>query len=291
MMNTNRYFSFSRFGQLLKHDLVELWKSYFRALCLMFLTSLIVYYMAMGTYNILRIKEIADVERYVDFHFTVFAFLYVFYVLIKASQFMEPLYTKEARIRYLMLPATSLEKFISRVLGVTVVPTVIFVVAVLLADVVHFAIYPFFPNLSEGFKIWIVPELWEKLLTTSVLSEYVGYVGLLPSIELAHASLGMYILLIASCIHSIFILAGNLFGKYGMSVIVLILVLTSRFGVPFYDTSKILADWGLTVIYENGEGLAIYMMNVVCLCLNVFIWWLNYKIFSRKQVVQPKFSL
>ena len=288
MMNTNRYFSFSRFGQLLKHDLVELWKSYFRALCIMFLTSLIIYYMAMGTYNFLRFKEIADVERYVDFHFTVFAYLYVFYMLIKASQFMEPLYTKEARIRYLMLPATSLEKFISFVLGVTVVPTVIFVVAVLLADVVHFAIYPFFPNLSEGFKIWVVPELWEKLLTILVPGESVG---LPANIELAHVSLVLYIFLVASCIHSIFILAGNLFGKSGITAIVLILVLTSQFGIPLYHHFRVLVDWCLTVIHENGEGLAIYMINVVCLCLNVFIWWLNYKIFSRKQVVQPKFSL
>lgn len=287
-MNTNRYFSLSRFGLLLKHDLIELWKSYFRALCIMFLGTLVVYYMGMRTYNILTISnsDIADVESYIKFHVTIFTFFYAFYLLIKAAQFMEPLYTKEARIRYLMLPATSLEKFISRALGVTLIPTVIFVAAILLADVVRFAIYPFFPNLPEEFKIWVVPELWKELMTTSAVSESVGLsVNIKPTL----VALITYSFLIASCLHSICILVGILFGRQGVSVIVIIVTLSTCWGFPLY--SKALTDWGLDVMCENGGSIATYMINLVCLSLNIFIWWLSYKIFSRKQVIQPKFSL
>ena len=50
-MSTNRYFSLSRFGLLLKHDLLENWKSYVRSFCIIFLTALAVFYMALYTYS------------------------------------------------------------------------------------------------------------------------------------------------------------------------------------------------------------------------------------------------
>ena len=273
-MNTNRYFSLSRFGLLLKHDLLELWKSYFRSFCILFLGALVVYYMVLQAHSILCMTNAnPDVKSYIGSHY--FAFFYSCYMVLKTTQFTELLNTKEGRIRQLMLPASSLEKFISRALGVTVVPTILFIVAILLADVVHFAFYPFFPNLPDEFKVWVVPELWKVFF-----SESTG----INSGEV------LYVTLTALLGHSICILFGNVFDRHGFIAFVGLSGIVSIFGRNLIDETGDLVDWGLTFIHENGGGIAC-LINAACFCLLVFIWWLSYKIFSRKQVIQPKFRL
>jgi hypothetical protein len=282
-MNTNRYFSFSRFGLLLKHDLLELWKSYFRSFCILFILALVVYYWALQSSFIVSINNsYLNVEGYIKFHYAIFAFFYSFYMLIKATQFTELLNTKEGRIRQLMFPASSLEKFISRALGVTVVPTILFIVAILLADVVHFAFYPFFLILPEEFKVWVFPELWKELLSS--FSESTGMSANIISGEV------LYVTLTALLGHSIFILFGNVFERHGFIAVVGLSGIVSIFNRKFIGGTIDLEDWGLTFIHENGGGIAC-LINAACFCLLVFIWWMSYKVFSRKQVIQPKFRL
>ena len=283
-MNTNRYFSFSRFGLLLKHDLLELWKSYFRSFCILFLGALVVYYMAFRAPFIVSINNsYPNVDGYIKFHYVIFFFFYYCYMVLKATQFTELLNTKECRIRQLMFPASSLEKFISRALGVTVVPTILFIVAILLADVVHFAFFTFFPNLPEEFKVWVFPELWKELLSS--FSESTGMSANIISGEV------LYVTLTALLGHSIFILFGNVFERHGFIAVVGLSGIVSIFNRKFIGGTIDLADWGLTSILESGGGLEVYLINAACFCSILFIWGLSYKIFSRKQVIQPRFRL
>ena len=84
-MKTNRYFSFSRFGLLLKHDLLENWKSYVRAFCIIFLGALVVYYMALRTYTIISIDHAHyGMINYIRYQCIIFALVYSFYMLVKA---------------------------------------------------------------------------------------------------------------------------------------------------------------------------------------------------------------
>ena len=283
-MNTNRYFSLSRFGLLLKHDLLELWKSYFRSFCILFILALVVYYLALPSYTIISIDPAhSGMISYIGYHLGIFTFAYSLYMLLKASQFTELLNTKEGRIRQLMLPATSLEKFVSRALGVTVVPTILFIVAILLADVVHFAFFPFFPNLPEELKIWVVPELWKELCAISVADKSAT---LLVTMNMVH----LYVTLTPLIAHSIFVLFGNIFERHGFIAVVGLSSIVSIFNRKFIGGTIDLEDWGLTFIHENGGDIAC-LINAACFCLLVFIWWLSYKVFSRKQVIQPKFRL
>ena len=283
-MNTNRYFSLSRFGLLLKHDLLELWKSYFRSFCILFLGALVVYYMVLQAHSILCMTNAnPDVKSYIGSHYAIFAFFYYCYMVLKATQFTELLNTKECRIRQLMFPASSLEKFISRALGVTVVPTILFIVAILLADVVYFAFYPFFPILPEEFKVWVFPELWKELLSS--FSESTGMSANIISGEV------LYVTLTALLGHSIFILFGNVFERHGFIAFVGLLGIVSILNRKFIGGTIDLADWGLTSILESGGGLEVYLINAACFCSILFIWGLSYKVFSRKQVIQPKFRL
>jgi hypothetical protein len=284
-MNTNRYFSLSRFGLLLKHDLLELWKSYFRSFCILFILALVVYYLALPSYTIISIDPAhSGMISYIGYHLGIFTFAYSLYMLLKASQFTELLNTKEGRIRQLMLPATSLEKFVSRALGVTVVPTILFIVAILLADVVHFAFFPFFPNLPEELKIWVVPELWKELCAISVADKSAT---LSVTMNMVH----LYVALTPLIAHSIFVLFGNIFERHGFIAVVGLSSIVSIFNRKFIGGTIDLADWGLTFIHENGGGIATCLINAACLCSILFIWGLSYKVFSRKQVIQPKFRL
>lgn len=289
-MNTNRYFSLSRFGLLLKHDLLENWKSYFRAFCIIFLTALAVYFMALYSYSHLLNDDVLDigVKDYIRFQIVIFAFFYCLYMLIKASQFTELLNTKEGRIRQLMLPATSLEKFISRALGVTIVPTILFMVALPLADMAHFAFFPFFPHLPEELKIWVVPELWKEVCAIPVVSTSTG---LSATINSAYEASAIYVILSTLVSHSIFILFGNIFEKHAFIIVVLLSSVSSLFGTSIFKYSGVISDSGLEVINESGGVFETYLRNGACFCLLVFIWWLSYKVFSRKQVIQPKFRL
>ena len=285
-MSTNRYFNLSRFGLLLKHDLLEMWKSYVRAFCIIFLTALAVYYLALRVYSIISIDHAHyGMINYIRYHLGIFTFAYSLYMLLKASQFTELLNTKEGRIRQLMLPATSLEKFISRALGVTVVPTILFIVAILLADVVHFAFFPFFPNLPEESKIWVVPELWKELCAIPVV---IPPTGLLGTINSSHA---LYVILSALISHSFFILFGNIFDRNGFIAIVVVSCVVSFFRRSIYENTSVLYDSVLAFIYEYPGGFGTYLINGACFCLLIFIWWLSYKVFSRKQVIQPRFRL
>lgn len=283
-MSTNRYFSLSRFGLLLKHDLLELWKSYFRSFCILFILALVVYYLALQSYTIISIDPAhSGMINYIGYHLGIFTFAYSLYMLLKASQFTELLNTKEGRIRQLMLPATSLEKFVSRALGVTVVPTILFIVAILLADVVHFAFFPFFPNLPEESKIWVVPELWKELCAISVADKSAT---LSVTMNMVH----LYVTLTPLIAHSIFVLFGNIFERHGFIAVVGLSGIVSIFNRKFIGGTIDLEDWGLTFIYENGGGIAC-LINAACFCSILFIWGLSYKVFSRKQVIQPKFRL
>lgn len=290
-MSTNRYFSLSRFGLLLKHDLLENWKSYVRSFCIIFLTALAVFYMALYTYSHLLSFENphANVRAYIRYQCYILAFAYSFYMLIKASQFTELLNTKEGRIRQLMFPATSLEKFISRTLGVTVVPTILCIVAVLLADVVHFAFFPFFPNFPEEYKIWVVPEVWKELWANSAF--IIAPTGFSTIINSSQTASVLYVALTPLLAHSIFILFGNIFERNGFIAIVVLSSVSSLLGRSIFKHARTLSDSVLASINEYGGGFESYLINGACLCLLIFIWWLSYKVFSRKQVIQPKFRL
>ena len=288
-MSTNRYFSLSRFGLLLKHDLLENWKSYVRAFCIIFLGALVVYYMALRTYTIISIDHPHyGMIDYIGYHLGIFAFFYCFYMLIKASQFTELFNTKEGRIRQLMFPATSLEKFISRALGVTVVPTILFMVALLLADVAHFAFFPFFPDLPEELKIWVVPEMWKELCTIPVVDTSTI---LSVNINSVCAASALYLILSALISHSIFILFGNIFERHGFIAVVVLSFVSSLLGRSIFKHVSTLDDSVLAFINEYGGSFGPYLRNGACFCLLIFIWWLSYKIFSRKQVIQPRFRL
>ena len=135
-MNTNRYFSFSRLGLVMKRDFMENWKTNLYLFLGVFLAFLGVYLLQMYDYNDSVHGGVLDayqtVDRYVSHHTAAFAGIIAFLLFYFASETMRNMRTKEQRLSYLMLPATKLEKFVSRALYVTVGMFVMILLASLL---------------------------------------------------------------------------------------------------------------------------------------------------------------
>ena len=163
-MNTKSYFSFSRLALVMKRDLMENWKMNLYIFLGFFLAFLGVYLFQMYDYSDYDgIPTAYQVERYISHHTETFSIITSCLLFYFASESMRNMRTKEQRLSYLMLPATKLEKFVSRALFVTIGIFVMILLASLLAEAVHWAFMPFFENLPDKFKICVWPEVWEEI--------------------------------------------------------------------------------------------------------------------------------
>ena len=148
-MSTNNCFNFSRLGLVMMRDLMENWKKNLYALLGLTFAFLITYLAMMGSYED---ASISALKAYVDSHVESFAIISFFALVFYASLIMNNMQTKEARLSYLMLPASPLEKFIARALYVTMGIVLMIFVASLLAEAAHWLFMPFFKDLPEELK-------------------------------------------------------------------------------------------------------------------------------------------
>lgn len=286
-MNISQYFSFPRFILVVRRDFMENWKYNLRVFGGIFLGCMFVYLLAMCNYT--RVFE--NSRTYIDFHAAMISTFYTFMLLGQASQFMIHMRTKEARISNLMLPATSLEKFISRALFVTLGIMIMFIVASFLADVIHLAFIPFFPDLPNELNTLLWPEYWgnsieSRIPEVSIDSMALKTVGVFPVL------LGVGTMILFSCLHAIYILGGNLFGKNAFLITTIFVFLLGYVGIKICDiiVPMVSVEWCEDFIRSNGEG-HLGWGRLFVWCFNAFIWYVSYLIFSRQQVVKSKFRL
>jgi hypothetical protein len=310
-MNANRYFSFSRLGLVMKRDFMENWKTNLYLFLGVFFAFLGVYLLQMYDYNDSIHGGVLDayqtVECYVSHHTAAFAGVTSFLLVYFASETMRNMRTKEQRLSYLMLPATKLEKFVSRALFVTVGIFVMILLASLLAEAVHWAFMPFFENLPDKFKICVWPEVWDEIWemispfkTRKVILAPLDYNNLpetLPWVEKSMFFEFMLAYLVAFWFHSLYILGGNYFGKYaffktsGMLILIGVVVgyILSNINPKEYF------DWFEEFVRMNEhwltEDVAVGVTGFIVFCFIVLNWWLSYKLFTRQQVIKPKFRL
>ena len=167
---------------------------------------------------------------------------------------------REGSFSFLMIPASNIEKFVSRVLFVTVFYILVSSVAFLLADVTQYVLYvmlEYFFNLIMGkefatqptFFTWEIVEMW-PLIT-------------------ANASF-----------------------VTGLLLLLLVQSLAAMFSKRIWVLGAILVFWrfipDLLLKFVHTTS-AIYVsankLNVVICILTVFCWWMAYRPFSRRQIV------
>ena len=212
---------------------------------------------------------------------------------------METMDTQQKRISYLMRPATSLEKFISRALHVTVGFWVMTILALLLAEATRFLFLPLF-DLPEAFHQSTLPGVLARLDILADSSD-MTVSNTWPEKQNYSILWGQICsLLYMGWMHSFFILGGCHWQKHpfwktlGILIIAHILILA-----VFINALIELMKNNWQMYHEQLESYfgnvsinqSLTFFSVLLAMLIVLNWWLSYRCFTRSQVIKPKFRL
>ena len=305
-MNTiNNKFSFSRFGAVLKCDLMENWLRYVGVFAILFFANL--------AYQLVDIKDVVELsmlrgvptEEYmgrlasdcVPFFYGVLALALM---CAAADMTALPFKTKGRGMNYLMMPATKLEKFLSRVFINVVMVLVMAYVALFLADLARMP-YGAISDI-EGFYGFTVSTVWSELIETfSSFYRTGGEVwGLTADGTVRVIGFSTYYgavnvtTMVAAFLfaHSLFILGGCIWRKAAIIKIwITQLVVTSAVVWIFVKLEPYVLPWlgdVLTSLFETEQHAGMTLMGIaipVLLALTALNWWLGYRLFSRKQMI------
>ena len=278
-MNANRYFSFSRLGLVMKRDFMENWKTnLYRFLGPYTIFLLVMWFSSM---NMTNFNEFSDIVSATFFSVLFFGGSFT------ASYVLETMNTQQKRTSFLMLPATTFEKFFARFLYVTLGFVVLSTIALLLAEVTRFLLLPLL-DLPDTFKQSTLPSVWQTIM--NVRFNFNGS-GIMESV------VGWLFLI---WIHSFFLLGGcrwykNAFWKtLGLIILVnFFFIFVSVNLVESLDESVIeeIVLWcEANFSWVTVTGILSFAI-VMFMLLIVLNWWLSYRCFTRSQVIKPKFRL
>lgn len=279
-MNANRYFSFSRLGLVMKRDFMENWKTnLYRFLGPYTIFLLVMWFSSM---NMTNFNEFSDIVSATFFSVLFFGGSFI------ASYVLETMNTQQKRTSFLMLPATTFEKFFARFLYVTLGFVVLSTIALLLAEVTRFLLLPLF-DLPDTFKQSTLPSVWQTIMNVRTFN-FNGS-GIMESV------VGWLFLI---WIHSFFLLGGcrwykNAFWKtLGLIILVnFFFIFVSVNLVESLDESVIeeIVLWcEANFSWVTVTGILSFAI-VMFMLLIVLNWWLSYRCFTRSQVIKPKFRL
>ena len=308
-MNTiNNKFSFSRFGAVLKCDLMENWVRYVGVFAILFFANL--------AYQLVDIKDVVELsmlrgvptEEYmgrlasdcVPFFYGVLALALM---CAAADMTAVPFKTKGHALNYLVMPATNMEKFLSRVFINIVMVLVMAYVALFLADLARM-LYGTISDI-EGFYGFTFPTVWNELIETFPSFYRTGSEVWGPTVDGTVRVIGFsayygavnVTTMVAAFLfaHSLFILGGCIWRKAAIIKIwITQLVVTSAVVWIFVKLEPYVLPWlgdVLTSLFETEQHAGMTLMGIaipVLLALTALNWWLGYRLFSRKQVVAPQ---
>ena len=271
-MNTkNNNFQFSRLLMVMRWDMFTNLKSYLNMMLGM--TFALLPFFIMQLYQLSKqyqlFPDTIDLRYWGMSQYVLMIFSIAMYMM--ATQIFMVMKTTGQREQFLMLPASNLEKYISRFLFSTLGAAVAMITAIVVSDLVQLIFsFVLLPGHHQSVCLSIMALLW-KIWTTFI-----------ESIDSAGAL--MLSLLIMTCgvlVHSFFILCGTLFRKHtivvsGILFIVMIyLVIYVIESVP--DT--------ITTCLMHGDNSWLFCLLIAELLLAGFQYWLSYKVFTRMQVI------
>ena len=210
-----------------------------------------------------------------------------------------PMGSKQHATNYMMMPATNLEKFLSRIFINTVMVIVMAYVALLCADLVRMLFVPFY-EIKEFYGLTL-PKVfvsgsdpfveiyqgagrdWGTVEGTRAVVDFNPARGII-----AASWLGVLVLLI----HSIFMLGGCIWRRAAI-------IKTLALGAGFISFGLWLVEQcHLSWIFHDDNLLKWYLnsnlarvLTYLLLIVPIFNWWLSFRIFSLKQVVDRDLSL
>ena len=279
-MNTNRYFSFSRLGLVMKRDFMENWKTNLYRFLGPYAAFLLV--MWFSSMNMTNFNEFSDIVSGTFFSVLFFGGSFT------ASYVLETMNTQQKRISFLMLPATSFEKFLARFLYVTLGFVVLSTIALLLAEVTRFLLLPMF-DLPDTFKQSTLPNVWQTIMNVRTFN-FNGS-GIMESV------VGWLFLI---WIHSFFLLGGCRWYKNAFWKTLGLIILVNFFFIFVSVNLVELLDEGVMeeiLLWCEANFSWVTITGILSFAIVMFMllillnWWLSYRCFTRSQVIKPKFRL
>ena len=293
-MDTNKFFSFSRITMVMKREIMENWRTnLYRLIGIYAAFAMVMIFYMWG------MKATSDMSfhSYCTNVLGSFVFIVGIVATVYAANIMENMITKEKRIAFLMLPATMIEKFVARFLIVTVGLAVAVVVAASLAEITRYLVLPLF-NVPDTFHQSV---LYHILSMVSIDGEQV-YKGSGSVLSTSYSNwLGEmcgWTFLIWS--HSLYILGGNYWYKKPFFKTLGTLILISIVGsVMLVHIVSWVGEDGMhhfgTWLEANFQWMTLKQLLALGIAFfsafTMFNWWLSYKLFTRSQVIKPKFRL
>ena len=279
-MNTNRYFSFSRLGLVMKRDFMENWKTNLYRFLGPYAAFLLV--MWFSSMNMTNFNEFSDIVSGTFFSVLFFGGSFT------ASYVLETMNTQQKRISFLMLPATSFEKFLARFLYVTLGFVVLSTIALLLAEITRFLLLPLL-DLPDTFKQSTLPSVWQTIMNVRTFN-FNGS-GIMESV------VGWLFLI---WIHSFFLLGGCRWYKNAFWKTLGLIILVNFFFIFVLVNLVELLDEGVMeeiLLWCEANFSWVTITGILSFAIVMFMllillnWWLGYRCFTRSQVIKPKFRL
>ena len=296
-MDTNKFFSFSRIAMVMKREIMENWKTNLYRLIGIYAGFLLVMVFTMSKQASSYSDPQVAFQHYCSNVLGAFVLIIGIFGIVYAANIMENMITKEKRIAFLMLPATMIEKFVARFLTVTVGLAVAVFVAASLAEITRYLLLPLF-NVPETFHQSV---LYNLLSMASVDGEQIysgsGYAMNMPYQNWLGELCGWAFLVWS---HSLYILGGSYWYKKPffktLGTLMLISILCSVLSVHIIswvgnDGMRSFAEW----LEANSQWMTLNKLLSLGVAFfsafTMFNWWLSYRLFTRSQVIKPKFRL
>lgn len=280
----NKVLDFHRLAMVLRWDALSNWKKYVRStLGLAFVFSFICIFYQFNwrsngyvTYNDVKDLYLGSVSG-------MFMFISFIIFFFCGSRIFINMKTKASRSLFLMLPATNMEKFISRLLYTVLGTSLMIVASWIIADIIQFVFSLF---LTPGMQGSLVGTAFEGLFLKDNFDSSHFVVRNGTSVLGQTFPVGMFLLSLTIFTHSFFTLGGTVFRKSAT-----LLTICSSFILMFLMAliSSFVDDDVLVHFVQSMQPNTFgWLMVNVFLLLSVFNYWASYKLFTHMQIINNK---
>lgn len=264
-MNKNRFLQVLRWQLLLsKRQIITMMLAFFGLLVIPQMIMLI-------------LKPVSDSA----FSMTMFSIVFfLVYIVTCGAGIFTNLKTRQQRINDFMLPASNLEKFISRYLVLIIAIPLAAIVGFLAGDLVQHLLVMAFGKAPAGWAVSYaaesMPQLWNF---NNPVKEYD---------DVNSFAFGPWMFIMAVIFqHAVFLFFGSIYHKHPivmavLSWMVLGMVVLTLLGLGaklFFD----FIDEGYTIILYDNWWIALYF--IVAIILSALCYWFAYRRYARLQVI------
>lgn len=271
-MNNN--FQFSRLLMVMRWDVFTNLKTYLNMTLGM--TFALLPFLIMQLYQLSKQDQLfpdaIDLSYWGMSQYILFISSIAMYMM--ATQIFMVMKTNGQREQFLMLPASNLEKYISRFLFSTLGAAIAMLTAIVVADLVQLI-----------FSFLLLPGHYQSVCPSTMALLWKIWTTFIESIDSTGALL-LSLLIVTSgvLVHSFFILCGTLFRKHTI-VVTTILFIAMTYLVIYVIES---VPGTITTCLNHGDNSWLFSLLIAELLLGGFQYWLSYKVFTRMQVICNK---